>query len=239
MKKILLLLSVVLVYSCKKDGASNKYLISSETVTTYVSPDSTITEQVSFQYNNQNLLSTVTRNWGPQYYVETDAYSYDNDGNITSLTLSTPVQTQTYTTTYSNGYPASTTYTGNNTSETFYYTFQNGRLTEADNTILSEALTYSGNNYLVFSYSDGYDYIYTYGSHVSPFKYTGYKYPLFGLPFVVNDNEITEIKTLNNNTVTNTQINNYTYNSNGYPSKLEGYTNGTLTSQVIFNYQKM
>jgi hypothetical protein len=240
MKKILLLLlAVVLIYGCKKDESFERYQLSSETVTQYISSDSTLTEQISFQYDEFNRLNTVIHNWGPQYYVETDSYRYDNGGNLISLSLSTPVQTGTYTTSYSGGYPTSTTYNLNGNTSTVYYTFENGRLVATDFGATVEYLSYNGNNYSLLSYTDGVEYLYTYGTHTSAFLYTGYKYPLWGLSYVVNDNEILSVKTINNNILTSTTVNNYTYNSTGYPSKVQEYTNGNLVNQVTFTYRKL
>jgi hypothetical protein len=66
--------------------------------------------------------------------------------------------------------------------------------------------------------------------------YTGLKYGLYALNFVINDNEILEIKEVNNSTVVKDEKNVYTYNTDGYPLKEQVYINGTLTETVVFSY---
>jgi len=247
-KYLLLLLIAIMAYSCKKDGLNpaEKQLISTETVTDYYPADSTFNYVVSMQYDDNNRLTTVTRNYGPRYYINTSNYSYDSNGNIVQLSYlqgSSPNGTYTYS--YQNGVPLSTSYLAPNSTSFVVeanYTVKGSKITGITyppSSDLTESLTYNGNNYNVLSYSDGNTYTYTYGNHKSPFLYTGLKYGQYGLDYVINDNEILEIKAVNSTGGVTDQKNAFTYNADGYPLKEQTYTNGTLTETVIFSYTEV
>ena len=246
MKKYLLfLLITTIVYSCKKDGQNPiaKKLISSETVTDYYPADSTFNYVVYFQYDDNNRLISTTHNYGPRYYINSSNYSYDSNDNVVQLSFlqgSNPYGTYTYS--YSNGLPTSTSYLAPGSTSAVVvavYTMTGSRITGATfptQANETETFTYHGNNYNVLSYSDGTTHNYTYGNHPSQFLYTGLKYSLYGLNYVINDNEILEIQEINNTGVVKDEKNVYTYNEYNYPLKEETYTNGTLTETVVFSY---
>jgi len=247
-KYLLLLLIAIMAYSCKKDGLNpaEKQLISTETVTDYYPADSTFNYVVSMQYDDNNRLTTVTRNYGPRYYINTSNYSYDSNGNIVQLSFlegSNPNGSYTYS--YKNGVPLSTSYLAPNSTSSVVeatYTIQGSKvtgITYPNSADLTETLTYNGNNYNVLSYSNGTTYTYTYGNHKSQFLYTGLKYGLYALDYVINDNEILEIKAVNSTGGVTDQKNAFTYNADGYPLKEQTYTNGTLTETVIFSYTEV
>jgi len=249
MKKYLpLLLIATMAYSCKKDGLNpaKKQLISTETVTDYYPADSTFNYVVTMQYDNNNRLTGVIRNYGPRYYLNTSTYSYDSNGNIVQISYFQGNNPNgTYTTSYQNGVPVSTSYQAPNSNSAVVeanYTVEGSKIigmTFPLSPSLMETLTYNGNNYNVLSYSDGSTYTYTYGNHTSPFLYTGLKYCLYGLDYVINDNEILEIKEVNSNGGLTDLKNAFTYTTEGYPLKEQSYTNGTLTETVIFSYTEV
>ncbi len=249
MKKYLpLLLIAMMTYSCKKDGLNpaERQLISSETITDYYPADSTFNFVVNMQYDNNNRITTVTHNYGPRYYINTSSYSYDSNGNIVQISFlqgSNPNGTYTYS--YKNGVPLSTSYLAPNSTNAVVeaiYTVEGSKVTGVTfplSSDLTETLTYKGNNYNILSYNDGSTNTYTYGNHTSPFLYTGLKYCLYGLGYVINDNEILEIKTVNSSGGVTDQKNAFTYNADGYPLKEQTYTNGTLTETIVFSYTEV
>lgn len=247
-KYLLLLLIAIMAYSCKKDGLNpfETQLISSQTITDYYPADSTFSYVISMKYDDNNRLATLTYNYGPRYYINTCNYSYDSNGNIVQLSFlegSNPNGTYTYS--YQNGVPLSTSYLAPNSTSPVVeavYTVQGGKVsgvTYPNSPNLTETLTYNGNNYNILSYNNGTTYTYTYGNHKSPFLYTGFKYSLYALNYIVNDNEILEVKGVNNTGGVLDVKNVFTYTGEGYPLKEQTYTNGTLTEAVIFSYTKV
>ena len=115
MKKYLPLLFIaILTYGCKKDGLSkaDRLLIGSETATVYYSADSTLNFTAIMEYNSDNTLKSASYNYGPQYYVNIDDYTYDGNGNLTQLAFNEgtiPNGVDTYE--YQNGIPVSTAFT--------------------------------------------------------------------------------------------------------------------------------
>jgi hypothetical protein len=249
MKKYLpLLLIGIIAYGCKKDGLNpaQRQLISTETVTDYYPADSTFNYVVSMQYDENNRLTTITRNYGPRYYINTSNYSYDSNGNIVQLSfLQGNNPNGTYTYSYKNGVPLSTSYLAPNSNSTVVeaiYTVEGSKITGItypNSNNLTETLTYKGNNYNVLTYNDGTTYTYTYGNHKSPFLYTGLKYGLYALGYIINDNEILEIKEVNSTGGVIDKKNVFTYNADGYPLKEQAYTNGTLVETVVFSYTEV
>jgi hypothetical protein len=248
MKNLYLLITLIVVLSsgCSKSGESpQRMLIASETVTDYYPGDSTLTYKVSMQYDNQNRLTNVTKNYGPQYLIAYYTYSYDANSNVISLAQvdgTNPIGVITYK--YLNGVPISAFYQAATdpapTEAAEYETFNNNKITAVDypngGNPITETLTYNKDNYNQVIYSDGTEYQYTYGTHKSPFLYTGFKYILYKISYVINDNEILVQKVTEPSGAVYNYTHVYQYNSQGYPTRDQESINGTLNTTVDFNY---
>jgi len=239
------MLVAILTYGCKKDGLNpaDKLLISTETVTDYYPGDSTLNSTVTMQYNSDNTLSSASYNYGPKYYVNVTNFSYDESGNLTQEAfLQGPTSDGIYTFNNQNGIPQSTSYEAPNTTSAVLeatYTLQNGKvagITFTNSGNVTETIAYNGHNYGNSVYSNGTATTFVYGTHKSQFLYTGYKYCLYGLRYIINDNEILEEKTTYSNGEVNDEKNSYTYNTQGYPLKETTYTNGTLSEVCTYSY---
>jgi hypothetical protein len=249
MKKLYLslLFIIILVYGCKKDGKNPAVhlLIASQNITDYYPGDSTLTYQKTMQYDNMNRLTSVTYNYGARYYLAYQYYSYDANSDIIKMTdvEGTTDTTEVVTYDYQDGIPVSTYYSAEGSANPVLeatYTVSKNKVTGTTFTNsgnpATETITYNGNNYNAFTYDNGTTYTYTYGTHISPYLYTGFKYCLDYLSYVINDNEILEEKVAYNTGQVEDYKYNYTYNSQGYPVT-EQYTNGgTLEATVTFSY---